>query len=129
MDTDPEYMDELTKILPFWGERSRTELIDMLGASTDRVTKVVTRWSNDDRPDGIWVFVSGGDKAHVYAQNLTLGHKEADTNSCVMFLRSLEIPIDLVEGVSQEVMNQESTVTFIRADKGWKAMAVIGTLQ
>jgi hypothetical protein len=128
---DPEYMDELTRIIHSWSQRSYDELTEMFGGNVARqITKVITRWDTGagEQSSGMWVFVSGKDKAHVYTPDMMLGFSGVGPAYCEMFLKDVGVPSDLVDRVSSEVKGHKSTVAFVRADKGWKAMAAVDAM-
>ena len=121
---DPQYMDDLTKIIHSWSEESCNRLMNMFGGDVaQQVTKVITRWCPDDRPTGMWVFVGNAGKAFVFTPDMMLGYSGTGPAYCEMFLKSLDIPAELVDGVSATAtrhrQDRQVVATFSRAGAGW----------
>ncbi|HMI09760.1 MAG TPA: hypothetical protein VK497_05200 [Candidatus Saccharimonadales bacterium] len=121
---DPQYMDEITRIIHGESEGSYNQLKDMFSRDVaQQVTKVITRWCPDDRPNGMWVFVGNANMALVFTPDMMLGYSDTGPAYCEMFLKSLDIPAELVDGVSATAtrhrQDRQVVATFSRAGAGW----------
>jgi hypothetical protein len=132
-DFDSKYMDESTRIIHSWSQRSYDELTTMFsGDIAQRITKVTTRWcaTVDKLLSGMWVFVVGSDKALVFTPDMMIGGSGIETVYCELFLKTLGVDPALIEQKAQIIKDYSvGIIEFVRRTpstyEGWEALATM----